>query len=93
MGMRQGDPLPVPTEALKQGVFVGDVVTMPAVSPLIAAARAAGCKTSTGTDMSNEVCELIVDFLVDGIDAAQALRGGHGERDADSTRATCRRMF
>jgi shikimate dehydrogenase len=64
LGMRPGDLLPVPMTLLKPGVFVGDVITVPAISPLIAAARAAGCNTSTGSDMSNAVCELMVDFLI-----------------------------
>ena len=43
MGMRDGDPYPVDVTRLKPGTVVGDVVTKPAVPPLIAAARAAGC--------------------------------------------------
>ncbi len=66
MGMRDGDPLPVPATALKPGVFVGDVVTAPSIPPLIAAARAAGCGTSTGSEMSTTVCDLMVDFLING---------------------------
>jgi shikimate dehydrogenase len=66
LGMRAGDPLPIPVTMLKPGVFVGDVVTVPSVPPVIAAARAAGCGTSTGSDMSHAVCELMVDFLISG---------------------------
>lgn len=66
LGMRAGDPLPIPATMLTPGVFVGDVVTVPSVPPLIAAARTAGCDTSTGSDMSNAVCELMVDFLITG---------------------------
>ena len=51
MGMREGDPLPVDVDRLKPDTFVGDVITKPAVSPLIAAARRAGCGTSTGGDI------------------------------------------
>ncbi|MBL8925577.1 MAG: shikimate dehydrogenase [Pseudonocardia sp.] len=65
MGMREGDPLPVDAARLKPDTFVGDVITKPAVSPLIAAARQAGCATSTGTDMFAAVSVLIVDFLTD----------------------------
>jgi shikimate dehydrogenase len=68
MGMRDGDPLPVPQAALRPGVFVGDVVTSPEIPALIAAARSVGCATSTGSDMSNKVCELIADFLADCTD-------------------------
>ena len=62
MGMREGDPYPVDVARLSASTFVGDVVTQPAVPPLIAAARAAGCRTHTGIDMFNAVSELIVDF-------------------------------
>ena len=60
-----GDPLPVDVARLKPDTFVGDVITKPAVSPLIAAARRIGCGTSTGTDMFAAVSGLIVDFLVE----------------------------
>jgi shikimate dehydrogenase len=66
MGMQPGDPLPVPATTLKPGMFVGDVVTAPSIPPLIAAARAAGCGTSTGSEMSIKVCELMTDFLING---------------------------
>ena len=65
MGMREGDPLPVDVDRLKPDTFVGDVITKPAVSPLIAAARQAGCGTSTGGDMFAAVSGLIVDVLVE----------------------------
>ena len=64
MGMRPGDPLPIDVDNLKPTTFVADVVTKPAVPPLIEAARAAGCGTSTGADMFAAVTDLIVDFLV-----------------------------
>ena len=64
MGMREGDPYPVDVDNLKPTTFVGDVVTMPAVPPLIAAARRRGCPTSTGSDMFAAVSVLIVDFLL-----------------------------
>ncbi len=64
MGMRPGDPLPVDVTRLKPSTFVADVVTKPAVPPLIEAARALGCGTSTGSDMFAAVSELIADFLV-----------------------------
>ena len=45
-------------------MFVGDVVTKPAVPPLIDAARRLGCRTQTGGGMFDAVGELIVDFLL-----------------------------
>jgi shikimate dehydrogenase len=61
--MRVGDPYPVEVAGLKPDTFVGDVVTRPAVPPLIDAARRAGCRTSTGSDMFAAVAVLIADFL------------------------------
>ena len=64
MGMRPGDPYPVDVTSLKPDTFVGDVVTKPAVPPLIEAARQVGCRTSTGGDMFATVAGLIADFLL-----------------------------
>lgn len=63
-GMREGDPYPVDAGKLDGAMFVGDVITMPAVTPLIAAARALGCRTQIGTGMFAAVCERMVDFLL-----------------------------
>ena len=64
LGMREGDPLPVETEKLRDGQFVADVVTMPEVSPLIAAARAAGCATMPGIEMFRAQADLLIDGMV-----------------------------
>jgi len=40
------------------------VITQPAVTPLIAAARAQGCSTMTGSHMFARVRDLMVDFLL-----------------------------
>ncbi len=63
MGMKATDPLPVQADKLVSSMFVSDVITVPAVSALIAKAREKGCRTSTGIDMFNEVRECMVDFL------------------------------
>ncbi len=63
-GMREGDPLPVDVTRLSPQTHVGCVITVPVVSPLIAAARAKGCPTSTGTDMYNALQGRMVDFLL-----------------------------
>ena len=62
MGMKTGDPLPVQVDKLVATTFVGDVVTMPPVPPLIEAARARGCSTMTGAGMFEAVRDRIVDF-------------------------------
>lgn len=64
MGMRPEDPLPLAAQHLHPGIFVGDVVTVPAVPPLIEAARAAGCRTMTGTGMFEAVRDCIVNFYI-----------------------------
>ncbi|MFG1287682.1 shikimate dehydrogenase family protein [Xanthobacter versatilis] len=64
MGMKEGDPLPLDVTRLAPATHVGCVITQPAVSPLIAAARAAGCPTSTGTEMYFALQEKMVDFLL-----------------------------
>ena len=62
-GMRPDDPLPFLTEGLSRHVFVGDVITVPEVTPLLAAARRAGCRTTTGVDMFNASLAVMVDFM------------------------------
>ncbi len=63
-GMKDSDPSPVALDRLEASTFVGCVITVPAVTPLIAAARAKGCATMTGADMFGRVRDLMVDFLV-----------------------------
>lgn len=65
-GMRPEDPIPVPASCLRADMFVADVITAPEVTPLIAAARALGCGTSTGLDMFAAQVELIAEFLLGG---------------------------
>ncbi|MFT3691168.1 shikimate dehydrogenase family protein [Paenirhodobacter sp.] len=64
LGMREGDPLPVQVEHLVAGQFVSDVVTRPAVPPLIAAARAAGCGTMPGSGMFDAQAVLLAELLM-----------------------------
>jgi shikimate dehydrogenase len=65
MGMKPGDPLPIDASRLAASTFVGDVVTVPAVPPLIEAARARGCATMTGAGMFEAVRDCIIDFYLD----------------------------
>lgn len=64
VGMKGGDPYPLDVSKLTPQTFVGCVITAPAITQLIAAARALGCGTSTGADMFGRVCDLMVDFLL-----------------------------
>ncbi len=65
VGMRDGDPAPIDVDGITADMFIGCVITVPEVPPLIAAARAKGCKTSTGADMFVQVRELMVNFLLE----------------------------
>jgi shikimate dehydrogenase len=64
LGMAAGDPLPVPTNALAPSMFVGDVIAGHGLTPLVQAARAAGCKTATGVQMVEAVQEMMLDFML-----------------------------
>ncbi|MCP3382398.1 shikimate dehydrogenase [Bradyrhizobium sp. CCGUVB4N] len=66
-GMKQGDPQPVDVTRLAPSAYCGCVITKPEISPFIAAARALGCVTATGTDMYRQHQGIMVDFLL-GID-------------------------
>ncbi|WLS03392.1 shikimate dehydrogenase family protein [Shinella oryzae] len=62
-GMKDGDPLPFDGDKLTPDMFIGEVITKPAVSPLVARARSIGCRAITGVDMFVEVRDLMVDYL------------------------------
>lgn len=64
VGMQPADPMPFDASGLEAATFVGDVITKPAVTPLVEAARARGCATQVGADMFAGVCALMVEFLL-----------------------------
>ncbi|MTH64116.1 shikimate dehydrogenase family protein [Paracoccus shanxieyensis] len=64
LGMRETDPLPVQVDLLEPGQFVADVVTRPAVPPLMAAARAKGCGTMPGSAMFEAQAVLLAELLM-----------------------------
>jgi shikimate dehydrogenase len=64
LGMAAGDPLPVPAHALAPSMFVGDVIAGHGLTPLVQAARTAGCKTATGVHMVEAVQEMMLDFFL-----------------------------
>lgn len=51
LGLAPGDGMAFDPALLRPGLAVADVIPNPEVTPLIAAARAAGCATATGRDM------------------------------------------
>lgn len=65
IGMKDGDPHPIDSGRFTSQQFVGCVITAPAVTPMIAAARAKGCRTMTGADMFARVRDLMVQFLLE----------------------------
>jgi shikimate dehydrogenase len=65
LGMRAGDPSPLPVEQLAAHQLVGEVVAQPEITPLIQAARDRGCATMTGMDMFNGVLLRMVDFYAE----------------------------
>ncbi len=64
LGMAEGDPLPVAAELLTSSMFVGDVIAGHGETPLLSAARAAGCKTASGDHMVEAAQEMMLDFML-----------------------------
>jgi shikimate dehydrogenase len=66
LGLRVGDPAPVPPGALTPDMHVGDVIAGHGTTPLISAARAIGCSSADGSAMVLAVQDLMADFLLGG---------------------------
>jgi shikimate dehydrogenase len=62
-GMASDDPMPVDVSRLTAATFVGDVITVPEVTPLLQAARARGCLTQTGVGMFLGVLGRMAEFF------------------------------
>ena len=62
-GMASDDPLPVNVSKLAAKMFVGDVITVPEITPLLQAARARGCLTQTGVGMFLNVLGRMAEFF------------------------------
>lgn len=65
VGMRIEDPYPVQVDKFTADMFVGDVITAPVVTPMIAAARRIGCDTQIGGGMFLADQELMLQFLLE----------------------------
>jgi shikimate dehydrogenase len=63
-GMRPGDPLPVDPDRLARSAVVGDLITRPAMTPLLEAARGRGCTVVTGEDMFAAAAGGLADILL-----------------------------
>jgi shikimate dehydrogenase len=64
LGMAAGDPLPVDAARLEPGAFVADLVTKPAVTPFLEAARRRGSPILTGEGMFAPQAGILADFLL-----------------------------
>ncbi|WP_322083366.1 shikimate dehydrogenase [Burkholderia sp. BCC1972] len=63
LGLRAGDPLPVPVERLGAHAFVYDILMKGQPTPLVTAARARGLRASPGFDMLVQQASLYLDFF------------------------------
>lgn len=63
VGMRAGDPLPMDIKGLRSGMTVVDIIMEPAETPLLKAAREAGCKVQPGRPMMDHQMEAMAEFF------------------------------
>jgi shikimate dehydrogenase len=74
LGMQDGDPLPFDVSRIAAGSFVGEVVMKQAITPLLAAAQAKGCRIQVGTDMLFEMIPAYLEFFGFGSATPDELR-------------------
>jgi shikimate dehydrogenase len=74
LGMQPGDPLPFDVERMASTTFVGEVVMKQEITPLLAAARAKGCRYQVGTDMLFEMIPAYLEFFGFGSATPDELR-------------------
>jgi shikimate dehydrogenase len=67
LGLSPDDPLPVDLAATRRGIFVGDVVNVPHMTPLLEMAEARGCRTQHGKAMFGPQIELALRFYENGL--------------------------
>ena len=63
LGLREGDPLPIATDALRPSQVVADVIPNPEMTPLLVAARERGCAVVTGRSMHEGQARLAAAYL------------------------------
>jgi shikimate dehydrogenase len=73
LGMRAGDAAPLDLDRIDGAMFVGDVVTANDDTPLIRAAKAAGCRCCSGHDMFDASLDLMLDFFIEGVAATSGM--------------------
>ncbi len=74
LGMKTSDPLPFDPSRLAPSTFVGEVVLKQEVTPMLAVARARGCRTMVGTDMLFEMIPAYLEFFGFGTTTPEELR-------------------
>jgi shikimate dehydrogenase len=74
LGMKASDPLPIDVARLEARTFVGEVVMKQEITPLLAAARAKGCRFVVGTDMLFEMIPAYLEFFGFGTTTPDELR-------------------
>lgn len=74
LGMNADDPLPFDVSRLDARTFVGEVVMKTEITPLLAAARARGCRYQVGTDMLFEMIPPYLEFFGFGTATPDELR-------------------
>jgi len=74
LGMNPGDPLPFDVSHLEPSTFVGEVILKQEITPLLAAARARGCRYQVGTHMLFEMIPAYLEFFGFGTATPDELR-------------------
>ena len=65
LGMQPDDPTPIDVTGIDGNMFVGDVVTAPSDTPLIAAAKLAEAACCSGHDMFDATLEMQLEFFIE----------------------------
>jgi shikimate dehydrogenase len=63
LGMEPDDPLPIDADQITSAMTIAEIVMKREITPLIAAARATGCRTVLGKEMLREQMPLYLEFL------------------------------
>lgn len=63
LGMRPDDPAPLDFAKLDPAMIVAEVIMVPEITPLLAAAREKGCRIHLGRPMLDQQIELMADFF------------------------------
>ncbi len=79
VGLKPGDPSILPADCIKKGHLVYDTIYQPPVTPLLAAAMKAGCRTSNGLSMLIHQGALAFQHWFPGSDPLPVMRAALGK--------------